>query len=66
MTNVKKLLWMWTLGLGLILTILGLNACSQSRWFPTDPRLENPSAGSPVVDYTWRAGVVVSVTDTAH
>jgi hypothetical protein len=63
---MTKMMWMCALGLGLVLTILGLNACSQSRWYPTDPRLENPSAGSPVVDETWRAGVVVSVTGTVQ
>jgi hypothetical protein len=61
-----KLLAMWVMGLGMIVGIIYLTGCSQSRWFPTDPRLENPSAGQPVVDETWRAGVGVSVTNTVQ
>jgi hypothetical protein len=61
-----KLLALWIVGLGMIFSISYLTGCSQTRWFPTDPRVESPSSGKPVVDDTWRAGVVVSVTTTVQ
>jgi len=61
-----KLLTMWVMGLGMIFGILYLTGCGQSRWYPTDPRVENPSSGQPVVDETWRVGIAVSVTNTAQ
>ncbi|NTV52221.1 MAG: hypothetical protein HGA76_04310 [Candidatus Firestonebacteria bacterium] len=63
---MKKLLTMWITGLGMIIGIIYLTGCGQARWYPTDPRLESPSSGQPVVDETWRAGVVASVTNTAE
>ena len=60
-----KLLTMWITGLGMIIGIIYLTGCSQTRWFPTDPRVESPQSSQPVVDETWQAGVAVSVTNTA-
>ncbi len=57
-----KLIVMWVSGIGVILGIIYLTGCSQSRWYPTDPRVETPAENSIVVDETWRVDVGTTLT----